>query len=299
MTLYTALVTLSKISAPFIPFMTEEIYRNLVCSVDKSAPVSVHLCDFPSADESMIDSELERQMEDVLDVVVLGRSARNNVQIKNRQPLANMYVKADFTLPEYFTDVIADELNVKKVTYTSDVRDFTTYIMKPQLKTIGPKYGKYLGQIRNILSEIDGNDAMDELNSSGVLKLNLSDTTAELTKEDLLIEMVQKEGFASASDHGITVVLDTNLSPELIEEGYMREIVSKIQTMRKDSKFEVMDNITVFISGNEMIEEIIKKNIETLKVEVLAKDVVFGQNTDNSKEWDLNGQTTKIGVKKV
>ena len=299
MTLYTALVTLSKISAPFIPFMTEEIYRNLVCSVDKSAPVSVHLCDFPSADESMIDTELERQMEDVLDVVVLGRSARNNVQIKNRQPLANMYVKADFTLPEYFTDVIADELNVKKVTYTSDVRDFTTYIMKPQLKTIGPKYGKYLGQIRNILSEIDGNDAMDELNSCGVLKLNLSDATAELTKEDLLIEMVQKEGFASASDHGITVVLDTNLTPELIEEGYMREIVSKIQTMRKDSKFEVMDNITVFISGNEMIEEIIKKNLETLKVEVLAKDVVFGQDTDNSKEWDLNGQMTRIGVKKV
>ena len=210
-----------------------------------------------------------------------------------------MYVKADFTLPGYFTDVIADELNVKKVTYTSDVRDFTTYIMKPQLKTIGPKYGKYLGQIRTILSEIDGNDAMDELNASGILKLTLSDTTAELTKDDLLIEMVQKEGFASASDHGITVVLDTNLTPELVEEGYMREIVSKIQTMRKDSKFEVMDNISVYISGNDMIEEIIRKNIDTLKVEVLAKDVVFGQDTDNSKEWDLNGQMTKIGVKKI
>ena len=299
MTLYTALVTLSKIAAPFIPFMTEEIYRNLVCSVDKDAPISVHLCDFPVADESMIDQQLETQMEDVLDVVVLGRSARNNVQIKNRQPLANMYVKADFTLPGYFTDVIADELNVKKVTYTSDVRDFTTYIMKPQLKTIGPKYGKYLGQIRTILSEIDGNDAMDELNASGILKLALSDTTAELTKDDLLIEMVQKEGFASASDHGITVVLDTNLTPELVEEGYMREIVSKIQTMRKDSKFEVMDNISVYISGNDMIEEIIRKNIDTLKVEVLAKDVVFGQDTDNSKEWDLNGQMTKIGVKKI
>ena len=299
MTLYTALVTLSKLAAPFIPFMTEEIYRNLVCSVDKDAPISVHLCDFPVADESMIDQQLETQMEDVLDVVVLGRSARNNVQIKNRQPLANMYVKADFTLPGYFTDVIADELNVKKVTYTSDVRDFTTYIMKPQLKTIGPKYGKYLGQIRTILSEIDGNDAMDELNASGILKLTLSDTTAELTKDDLLIEMVQKEGFASASDHGTTVVLDTNLTPELVEEGYMREIVSKIQTMRKDSKFEVMDNISVYISGNDMIEEIIRKNIDTLKVEVLAKDVVFGQDTDNSKEWDLNGQMTKIGVKKI
>ncbi len=299
MTLYTALVTLAKVAAPFIPFMSEEIYRNLVCSVDDKAPISVHLCDYPVFDASMIDSELEKHMEEVLDVVVLGRSARNNVQIKNRQPLANMYVKADFTLSEYFTEIIADELNVKKVTYTTDVRDFTTYNMKPQLKTIGPKYGKYLGQIRTLLSEIDGNDAMDQINSTGVLKLELSDTTAELTKDDLLIEMVQKEGFASASDHGVTVVLDTNLTPELIEEGYMREIVSKIQTMRKDSKFEVMDRIIVYISGNELIKEIIKKNFDVLKVEVLANDVVFDKETDNSKEWDLNGQMTKIGVQRV
>ena len=299
MTLYTALVTVSKVAAPMIPFMTDEIYRNLVCSVDKTAPISVHLCDFPVATESYIDSKLEERMEDVLDIVVLGRACRNTAQIKNRQPIAKMYIKADYTLPEYFTDIIADELNVKSVEFANDVSAFTTYSFKPQLRTVGPKYGKYLGKIRELLSSVDGNAAMAELKANGVLVLDLGDAKAELTEEDLLIESAQKPGFASNSDHGVTVVLDTNLTPELIEEGYMRELVSKIQTMRKESGFEVMDNIRVYISGSEIIKDIVRKNFDEIKGEVLAKDVVFDTEFATSKNWDLNGQQVKLGVEKL
>ena len=299
MTLYTALVTVSKVPAPMIPFMTDEIYRNLVCSVDKTAPISVHLCDFPVANESYIDSKLEERMEDVLDIVVLGRACRNTAQIKNRQPIAKMYIKADYTLPEYFTDIIADELNVKSVEFANDVSAFTTYSFKPQLRTVGPKYGKYLGKIRELLSSVDGNAAMAELKANGVLVLDLGDAKAELTEEDLLIESAQKPGFASNSDHGVTVVLDTNLTPELIEEGYMRELVSKIQTMRKESGFEVMDNIRVYISGSEIIKDIVRKNFDEIKGEVLAKDVVFDTEFATSKNWDLNGQQVKLGVEKL
>ena len=299
MTLYTALVTVSKVAAPMIPFMTDEIYRNLVCSVDKTAPISVHLCDFPVANERYIDSELEERMEDVLDIVVLGRACRNTAQIKNRQPIAKMYIKADYTLPEYFTDIIADELNVKSVEFANDVSAFTTYSFKPQLRTVGPKYGKYLGKIRELLSSVDGNAAMAELKANGVLVLDLGDVKAELTEEDLLIESAQKPGFASNSDHGVTVVLDTNLTPELIEEGYMRELVSKIQTMRKESGFEVMDNIRVYISGSEIIKDIVRKNFDEIKGEVLAKDVVFDTEFATSKNWDLNGQQVKLGVEKL
>ena len=299
MTLYTALVTVAKLSAPLIPFMTEDIYRNLVCSVDKSAPESVHLCDYPVADESFIDQSLEDNMGEVIDIVVLGRASRNAAAIKNRQPIAKMYVKADKSPSESFISVIAEELNVKSVEFTDSVKGFTTYNFKPQLRTVGPKYGKYLGQIKNALAELDGNAAMDELEEKGTLTLKLSDTEASLTKEDLLIEMTKKEGFESLSDHGITVVLDKNLTPELIEEGNVREIISKIQTMRKDSGFEVMDNIKVAFFGNEKISAIAMRNAEEIKSDTLAVEILDGTTLTHSKEWNINGETVTLSVEKV
>ncbi len=299
MTLYTTLVTLVKISAPMIPFMAEDIYRNLVCSIDKSAPESVHLCDFPEADASFVDAELEAHMEQVLDVVVLGRAARNASGIKNRQPIGKMYVKADFALDSFFTDIIADELNVKEVEFTDDVKECTTYSFKPQLKTVGPKYGKVLGKIREALSSLDGNSAMAELEANGALKFDFDGTIVELAKEDLLIEAAQVEGFASETDNGITVVLDTRLSDELIEEGFVREIISKIQTMRKDSGFEVMDHIKVFTSGNDKIDAIMTKNADFIKEEVLADEILTACENAASKEWSINGEKVKIGVEKI
>ena len=299
MTLYTCLVTIAKASAPMVPFMAEDIYRNLVCSVDKSAPESVHLCDFPVADESMIDKSLEENMEGVVDVVVLGRACRNAAAIKNRQPVAKMYVKADKTPDESFIAVIAEELNVKTVEFTDSVRDFTTYSFKPQLRTVGPKYGKYLGQIKNALMTLDGNAAMDELEAVGVIKLDIPDADVQLTKDDLLIEMTKKEGFESLGDRGVTVVIDKNLTPELIEEGNVREIISKIQTMRKDSGFEVMDNIRVSFSGNETIEKIAERNAAEIADETLAKDVLFNTPLTFSKEWNINGESVTISVEKV
>ena len=299
MTLYTCLVTLAKISAPMVPFMTEDIYRNLVCSVDKSAPESIHLCDFPVADESMIDKSLEENMEEVIDVVVLGRACRNAAAIKNRQPVAKMYVKAEKTPDESFIEVIAEELNVKTVEFTDSVRDFTTYSFKPQLRTVGPKYGKYLGQIKNALAALDGNAAMDELEANGAIKLDIPDADVSLTKEDLLIDMTKKEGFESLGDRGVTVVIDKNLTPELIEEGNVREIISKIQTMRKDSGFEVMDNIRVSFSGNAEIEKIAERNAAEIADETLAKDVLFNTPLTFSKEWNINGETVTISVEKV
>ena len=298
LTLYTCLVTLAKISAPMIPFMAEEIYRNLVCSVDNSAPESVHLCDFPVADEEYIDASLEENMDEVVDVVVLGRACRNAANIKNRQPVAKMYVKSDKTPDESFIAVIAEELNVKEVEFTSSVREFTTYSFKPQLRTVGPKYGKYLGQIKNALSSLDGNAAMDALEASGEIKLDISDADVVLTRDDLLIEMTKKDGFESLGDKGITVVIDKNLTPELIEEGNVREIISKIQTMRKDSGFEVMDNIRVAFSGNDKILEIANRNREEIMGEVLAVDVAEGVLTF-SKEWNINGEVVTLSVERV
>ena len=246
MTLYTALVEISKAAAPMIPFMTEDIYQNLVRNIDKNAPESIHLCDFPTVKEEWIDKELEDNMERVLDIVVMGRACRNESNIKNRQPIGQMYVKAGFDLPDFYKDIIADELNVKNVEFTDDVRNFTTYVFKPQLKTVGPKYGKQLGAIKTYLAGLDGNAAMDELEAQGALKFIAGDVEVELTKEDLLIEMTQMEGYVSQNDHGITVVMDTNLTPELLEEGFVRELVSKIQTMRKEAGFEVTDHINVY-----------------------------------------------------
>ncbi|MBE6644119.1 MAG: isoleucine--tRNA ligase [Ruminococcaceae bacterium] len=298
MTLYTALVTISKISAPMIPFMTEDIYRNLVCSVDKSAPVSIHLCDFPVADESLIDKSLEENMDEVVKVVVLGRACRNASNIKNRQPVSKMYVKADKTPDASFVEVIAEELNVKTVEFTDSVREFTTYSFKPQLRTVGPKYGKFLGQIKNLLSAVDGNAAMDELDANGALKLDIPDADVSLTRDDLLIEMTKKEGFESLSDKGITVVIDKNLTPELIEEGNVREIISKIQTMRKDSGFEVMDRIRVAFSGNDTILAVAKRNAEEICDETLADSVSEGA-LKFSKEWNINGEVVTVSVEKV
>ena len=298
MTLYTALVTVAKLSAPMIPFMTEDIYRNLVCSVDKSAPESIHLCDYPVADKDMIDISLEENMEEVVDVVVLGRACRNAANIKNRQPVAKMYVKADRTPDESFIDVIAEELNVKCVEFTDNVREFTTYTFKPQLRTVGPKYGKYLGQIRNTLATLDGNAAMDELEANGAIRFTAADAEIELTKEDLLIEMTKKEGFESLGDKGVTVVIDKRLTPELIEEGNVREIVSKIQTMRKDSGFEVMDRIKVAFSGNGTVLEIAKKNEAEIMDETLADAILEGA-LEFSKEWNINGEKVTISVEKV
>ncbi len=299
MTLYTTLVELAKISAPMIPFMADDIYRNLVCSIDKNAPESVHLCDFPASNEAWIDSELEANMKEVLDIVVLGRSCRNSANIKNRQPIGKMFVKSHTELNDFFKAIIAEELNVKSVEFKDDVKDFTSYSFKPQLRTLGPKYGKFIGEIRNALAEIDGNGAMDELNANGVLKLQLSTIVAELEKEDLLIETAQVTGFESASDYGITVVLDTNLTPELIEEGFVREVISKIQTMRKDSGYEVMDHVILYHSGNDKIKDIIAKNKDEIMEDVLADDIKFDTECDNQKQWDINGEKVTLGLQKL
>ena len=298
MTLYTTLVTLAKTAAPMIPFMTEDIYRNLVCSIDKNAPESVHLCDFPVAREEWIDEKLEADMEAVLSVVVIGRACRNATNIKNRQPIGKMFIKAPWKLDQFYIDIIEDELNVKSVEFKDDVREFTSYTFKPQLKTLGPKYGKILNNIRTALTELDGNSAMDELNSSGVLKMNVAGQDIELTKDDLLIEMTQQEGFVANSDRGITVVMDTNLTPELIEEGFVREIISKVQTMRKDAGFEVMDRINIYVEGNDKLAELACRNEAQIKSVVLANDIITGRNAGFVKEWDINGEKVTLGVEK-
>ncbi len=298
MTLYTALVTISKTAAPMIPFMTEDIYRNLVCSLDSSAPESVHLCDFPTVEEAWIDKKLEQEMEEVLQIVVLGRACRNDANLKQRQPLAQMYVKAEQELPEFFRDIVADELNVKKVDFTDDVRSFTSYTFKPQLKTLGRRFGSRLNALKEVLNSLDGNAAMDSLNETGKVTVLVDGVEEELATEDLLIEAAQKEGYVSDSDHGITVVLDTNLTEELIEEGFVRELISKVQTMRKDSGFEVMDHIVVYVNGNPKLEALMKKNEAEIKSVVLADEVVTGAMDGIAKEWNLNGEDITIGVKK-
>ena len=299
MTLYTALVTICKAAAPMIPFMTEDIYQNLVRSNDANAPESIHLCDFPVVNKDHIDKKLEEDMEDVLDAVVMGRACRNEAAIKNRQPISRMYIKADFTLSEFYQEIIEDELNVKEVVFTDDVRDFTSYTFKPQLRTVGPKYGKQLGGIKKHLDELDGNAAMDELESVGALKFDVNGTEVELTKEDLLIDMAQKPGYVSEADNYMTVVLDTNLSEELLEEGFVYEVISKIQTMRKDAGFEVMDHIKVSVCGNEKVEGIVARNEAMIAGKVLADAFVGEEALAVSKEWNVNGETVTIGVEKV
>ena len=298
MTLYTSLVTLCKVAAPMIPFMTEEIYLNIVAGIDKTAPESIHLCDFPVANEAYIDKELEANMDEVLRIVVVGRACRNAANIKNRQPIGKMYVKAEAELSDFYKEIIEDELNVKEVEFTNDVRAYSSYSFKPQLKTVGPKYGRLLGKIKQVLSEVDGNTAMDELNEKGQLTFDFDGETVELTKDDLLIEIAQTEGFESGNDGDITVVLDTNLTPELVEEGFMREIISKIQTMRKEAGFEVMDKITVYSDGNDKIAELISKNEDTVKNDVLATEIITGKIEGYSKEWNINGENVTFGVKK-
>ncbi len=299
MTLYTAIVTLCKVAAPMVPFITEEIYQNMVRSVDKTAEESIHLCLYPEVDEKMIDKKLESDMDEVLDIVVLGRSARNGSNLKNRQPLSVMYVSADHVLDSYYTDIIRDELNVKDVKFADDVSDFVDYKFKPQLKTLGPKFGKNLGEIRNNLTELDGHKAMAELESTGFLKMTISTGEITLAKEDLLIETQQKDGFFTLTEGGVTVALDTTLTDELIEEGFVREITSKIQTMRKDSGFEVMDHITVYLSGNDKLAKLVEKNSDQISKDVLAQEIKYGENADNSKEWDINGEKITLGVTKL
>ena len=298
MTLYTALVTVAKAAAPMIPFMTEDIYQNLVRTVDKNAPESIHLCDFPEVKEEMIDAQLEKDMAEVLDIVVLGRAARNASGIKNRQPIGQMFVKADSDLNIFYKQIIEEELNVKNVEFREDVSEFAGYTFKPQLRLLGPKYGKQLGQISKALAEIDGSAAKKQLDAEGILTIAVNDGKIDLTPEELLITTTQKEGFVSQEDRGVTVVLDTNLTPELIEEGFVREIISKIQTMRKEAGFEVTDHIVVCESGNDTIRAIMADNADLVKRDVLAEEIVFDAERGYSKEWNINGEKVQLSVEK-
>ena len=299
MTLYTALVTICKAAAPMVPFMTEEIYQNLVRSVDQNAPESIHLCEFPVADPTFDDKKLEEDMDLVLKAVVMGRACRNTANIKNRQPISTMFIKADRELTDFYKEIIEDELNVKKVVFTDDVREFTSYTFKPQLRTVGPKYGKQLGGIQKTLAALDGNAAMDELKSTGVLKFMVGDTEVSLTEEDLLVEMTQKEGYVTEADNTMTVVLDTNLTPELIEEGFVLEVISKIQTMRKDADFEVTDHIRVGFAGNEKIADIAMTHKDSIMAKVLADDMQADAGFGVSKEWNVNGENVTISVERA
>ena len=298
MTLYTALVTVTKTAAPLIPFMTEDIYRNLVCGIDATAPESVHLCDFPSVNESWIDAGLETNMDEVLRIVVMGRSCRNSANIKNRQPVGNLFVRAPFELPEYFVKIIEEELNIKKITFSDDVSSYTDYTFKPQLRTVGPKYGKYLKQIQQALSGLDGNAAMTQLREKGIITLDSIGENVVLSEEDLLITMTQQEGYMAVNDHNITVVLDTRLTPELLEEGFVREIISKLQTMRKEAGFEVMDQIAVSYTANEKIADIFAKNGNIIQSDVLGVRLEADALCGYIKEWNINGEKVTLSVEK-
>ena len=299
MTLYTALVEFCKAAAPMIPFMTEDIYQNLVKTVDQSAPESIHLCDYPKVEEGWIDKQLEEDMGHLLEIVVMGRACRNAANIKNRQPIARMYVKSSFSLSEFYKTIIEDELNIKAVEFTDSISEFITYTFKPQLKTVGPKFGKLVGAVRNALGNVNGNAAMDQIRANGQLKLDINGEEIILSEEDLLIESAQKEGYVTESDQAITVILDTNLTPELIEEGFVREIISKIQTMRKEAGFEVMDRIHVFAKGNETISRILTEHGDEIRSEVLADQIVLGETRGYEKEWNINSEKVTMAVEKV
>ncbi|MBR4724934.1 MAG: class I tRNA ligase family protein, partial [Lachnospiraceae bacterium] len=305
MTLYTALVTISKAAAPMIPFMTEDIYRNLVCSVDPSAPESIHLCDYPAYDESKIDTKLEKDMDEVLNIVVIGRACRNEANIKQRQPLAQMFVKASAELSEFYREIIEDELNVKTIEFRDDVSSFAKYIFKPNFKTLGKRFGGNINTVKQLLLELDGAKAMEEVNSTGAVTIVLNGNEEKIDKEDMVIETEKMEGFVTGEDHGITVVIDTNLTDELIEEGYVREVISKVQTMRKEAGFEVMDHINLYLNGNDKIAAIAEKNADMIKRIVLAESIITGSvdgiDTANGavKDWNLNGEDVTIGVKKL
>ena len=299
MTLYTALVTVAKAAAPMIPFMTEDIYQNLVRSIDKDAIESIHLCEFPAVNEAWIDKKLEADMKELLEIVVLGRACRNTANIKNRQPIGTMFVKAEEKMDKFYTDIIADELNVKEVKFADDVESFISYSFKPQLRTVGPKYGKLLGGIRQALTDIDGSKAMADLRANGVLVLDIDGNKVELTEEDLLIETAQTEGYVTESDGDTSVVLDTNLTEELLEEGFVREIISKVQTMRKEAGFEVMDKIRIFVKDNDKIMNLMSSHAEEIKAEVLAQDIAIGEMDGYTKEWSINKEQVTLGVSKI
>ncbi len=299
MTLYTALVEFCKAAAPMIPFMTEDIYQNLVRSIDKEAPESIHLCDYPEVKAEWIDKTLEEDMAHLLEIVVMGRACRNAAGLKNRQPLSRMLVKSSWELSDFYQTIIEDELNIKKVEFTNDIGSYISYSFKPQLKTVGPKFGKLVGGIRAALSELDGNAAMAELRNTGSLKLDINGTETVLSEEDLLIETLQKEGYVTESDQSISVVLDGNLTPELIEEGFVRELISKIQTMRKEAGFEVMDKIRVYARDNRKIEEILAEHGEEIRSEVLAEEIILDRTQGYEKEWNINSEKVMMAVEKL
>ena len=298
MTLYTALVTISKLAAPFVPYIVEDIYANIVCGLDKNAPESIHLTDYPLVNETYIDTELEKNMDQVLNIVVKGRAARNTANLKNRQPIGVMYVKSETELPEMFVNIIADELNIKKVVFTKDTDSFTGYNLKPQLRTLGPKYGKILPQIGKYLAECDGSTYVAEFKKGNTVSFMLGEIEVVLSQEDVLMETTEKAGFVTEEDLKTTVVLDTNLTFELIEEGFVREVVSKVQTMRKEARFEVVDRIVVYIKGNENIADVVKRNEEEIMADVLADEIVYEKLTGYEKEWNVNGEKVTIAVSK-
>ena len=297
MTLWTALVTLAKTAAPMIPFITESIYRNLVCSVDKEAPISVHLCDFPQANEAHIDTELEKNMGEVLEIVVLGRAARNEANIKNRQPIGTMYVKAPVVLPDFYKEIVEEELNVKNVAFKDDMEAYLTYHFKPQFRVLGPKVGKKMGAIQKALKAVNGHKAKEELDTTGKLVVALPDGDVTLLSEDVEVTMAQTEGYNCQQYNGVTIALETTLTPELINEGYVREIVSKIQTMRKENGYEVTDHITVYLKGNEKLEALIKANESYLRSITLTDNVVYGEVDGHAKDWNINGEAVTLAVK--
>lgn len=299
MTLYTALVTVSKAAAPMIPFMTEDIYRNLVCSIDKNAPESIHLCAFPTVCEEHIDRELEENMDAVLKIVGLGRAARNASNIKNRQPLGMMYVKSEHELDNFYTEIIEDELNVKNVSFVKDADELMSYLFKPQMKTLGPKFGSKLGAIRNALLSLDTDKAKKELDANGKIDLDIGGETVELLTDDILIEAKQKDGLATVSDYGVTVALSTELTPQLIEEGFVREVISKVQTMRKDAGFNVTDHIALYINTSDKLADVLARNKESLMGDVLADELHTDSMDGVATEWNINGEKATIGVKVI
>ena len=297
-TLYKVLTTLIKISAPFVPFMTDEIYQNLVVGLDKNAPESVHLCLWPEVDESAIDNELEKEMDLAYKVVKLGRSARNSANIKNRQPLSEMLISID-TLPKYYEDIIKEELNVKEIKLGAEMSEYVNFEIKPNLPVLGKEYGRLIPRIKEEISKKNQMDLANTVKNGGVEYIEIDDTQIELNSENLLITMQGKEGFAFSGEGEIGVVLDTHITPELKEEGYVREILSKVQNMRKDNGFEVLDNINLYVSGNEMLEKVIKKNEELIKHDTLAVNVLYSENNVSYVDTNINGENLKVQVKVV